>query len=234
MKSQLVTFIRKSLEIGILIAATCTVQNVSAQALPEICGTLSNHFGPYDYRPKNFKPFGQFHTHNDLLYIVENAHFTPQVESLVRGKTATHPGPDLNYTLNVFPNHHRALLAMIAYAERTKSDPPPQMTYSVTCRLQRAITFRPDDQVARLIYAAYLGKKGEIARAEAQLETVSNNPESTAFTFQNIGLIYFDMKNYDKSRMFAYKAIALGLANSILKDLLIKADQWVEPQPGAS
>lgn len=83
-----------------------------------ICGSLNNSFGPFDYRYKTSvkTELGDAHS------MVEGAHFTPQIEQLIRGKTAVEPGPDIDYTLRAFPNHHRALLSMSRLALRAKSD----------------------------------------------------------------------------------------------------------------
>lgn len=70
-------------------------------------------FGPFDYTdPETARPgkYGQ----SPPLHLVEIAHFTPEVEHLVRGKSGAIYG-DLDYTLRAFPNHHRALWSMVRY-----------------------------------------------------------------------------------------------------------------------
>src|SRR5262245_56299958 len=69
------------------------------------CGNFDYRYermaaGPADYRIAS----------DYLIRLVENAHFTPDVEMLNRGKSST-VGGDLAYTLRVFPNHPRALKA---------------------------------------------------------------------------------------------------------------------------
>jgi hypothetical protein len=75
--------------------------------LPYECGTLANHYGPFDYTNARH--------YREKLPIVERAHFNRDVESLRRGQTAVRPGPDLHYVLGTFPNHHRALYSMLNY-----------------------------------------------------------------------------------------------------------------------
>ena len=72
----------------------------SAQALDASCGSLENAYGPYDYRTDR----------GNRLYLVESAHFTPVVESLISGLSGP-LGAELDYTLRAFPNHHRALIS---------------------------------------------------------------------------------------------------------------------------
>ena len=84
----------------------------SAQTNP--CGELGNSFGPFDYRTVPEQP----------KRLVEGAHFTPVVESLIRGNTASGPGGDIDYTLRAMPNHHRALLATVRLGEIEKTGKP--------------------------------------------------------------------------------------------------------------
>lgn len=79
-----------------------------AQQVPG-CGSLQNAFGPFDYRDPEAR--------GEPLRLVESAHFTPSVESLVKGNSGTVAG-DLDYTLRAFPNHHRALYSVAQYAFR--------------------------------------------------------------------------------------------------------------------
>src|ERR1700682_2471287 len=115
--------------------ALCTL--LHAQDLDQDCGSLNNHYGPFDYRSGRDRS------------IVEKFHFTPKVENLVGGNTSMTPGGDLNYTLRVFPNHHRALMSLIRFAEEEKKDPPSEMEFSVACWFDRAERFQPDDAVVK-------------------------------------------------------------------------------------
>ena len=184
------------------------------------CGSLENHYGPYDFR-----------TDKPKLPIVDRAHFTPAVEALVRGSTASSgPGPDLNYTLTAFPNHHRALISVMNYGEKLKTAQPKDLPLLVECYFVRALRFRPDDTVARLIYATYLVKNKREPDANRQLNLVAAAVSDNAFTFYNVGLIYFDMKNYDKALEFAHKSYSLGFEATDLRDQLKKVGKWTEPE----
>ena len=135
-----------------------------AQA-PVACGSLENAFGPFDYRKVK----------GPELAIVEGEHFTPAIEALVRGKSGT-IGADIAYTLRAFPNHHRALVAMQRLGDRLKRTQPPGANWEVECYFVRAVRFVPDDAVARLLYASYLGKQNrrdEAQRQLAQVETLA-------------------------------------------------------------
>lgn len=194
--------------------------NANAQTAMPACGSLQNHYGPYDFR-----------TDRQKLPIVDNAHFTPAVEALIRGSTtAAGPGADLNYTLNAFPNHHRALMSVMNYGEKLKPSSPKDLPMSVECYFERALRFRPDDTVARMIYATFLSKNKRDLEAGKQLETASTVAGDNAFTAYNIGLIYFDMKDYDRALAQAHKAYGLGFSAPNLRDQLKNVGKWKDPE----
>lgn len=182
------------------------------------CGPLTNGYGPYDYR-----------TDRDKLPIVTGAHFTPEVEMLIRGNTSSTPGGDLDYTLRAIPNHHRALISMMRFGEKEKTPKPSGMRYTVECWFDRAIRFRPDDSIVRMIYSTYLNKNGRVPEASTQLEIATTYAKDSAFTHYNIGLHYFDLKNYDKALVQAHKAMELGFTQTALREKLESAGKWIEP-----
>jgi tetratricopeptide (TPR) repeat protein len=186
------------------------------------CGPLANAFGPFDYRTEK----------GNSLYLVESAHFTPAVEALIAGNT-TYIGGDLDYTLRAFPNHHRALMSMMRLGEKEKTTQPRASRYSVECWLMRAVQFKPDDTIARLIYATFLGKNARVPEAMQQLEQSNTLAKDNAFTHYNIGLVYFDLKQYDKSLAQAHTAYGLGFPQPGLRDQLKAAGKWKEASAGA-
>jgi len=182
------------------------------------CGSLANAYGPYDYR-----------TDHDKLPLVTGAHFTEVVESLIRGTTSKRPGGDIDYTLRAIPNNHRALIAMMRLGEKEKTPQPIGSRYSIECWFDRAIRFRPDDSIVRMIYSTFLNKNGRIQEATAQLGIATSYAKDSAFTHYNIGLHYFDLKNYDKALAQAHKAIELGFVQTDLRDQLRSVGKWTEP-----
>ena len=195
-------------------------QMAMAQSVESECGSLANGYGPYDYRTSK----GQ------ILDMVEPFHFPPQVEMLIKGN-AGYLGGDIDYTLRAFPNHHRALMTVMRYGEKTKSAKPPNMRYSVACYFDRAIRFRPDDAIVRMIYSMYLAKNGQVPDAIQQLDIAANGAEGkeNSFTHYNLGLNYFDLKEYDKSVVQAQKAYGLGFPQTALKDKLKSVGKWTQP-----
>jgi tetratricopeptide (TPR) repeat protein len=179
------------------------------------CGALKNHFGPFDY----------YTARSADVEIVETRHFTREVEQLKAGKSGYIAG-DLSYTLGVFPNHPRALNSIANLALREKRSTPEHSIFSVDCWFDRAIRFRPDDANVRMIYAVYLNKikrqKDALEQLEMAIEANSDNPNLN----YNIGLVYFDLKDYDKSLEFARRAYDGGYPLLGLKNKLKKAGVW--------
>lgn len=207
-----------------------------AQNLPDECGVLyvQGRFGPYDYRPSHYIPESTYKSHAVLLKVVEQIHFTPAVESNIRGNKSSTPGPDMSYTLHAFPNHHRALISMVALGEKEQTDKPLGSPYVVECWFKRAIAFRPDDHIVRMIYASFLVKHSRNEEADAQLRLAAQDTEGNAFTYRNIGLIYLDMKKYDEALKFAHKSMSLGLSGGPLQEQLVAAGRWTEPSESKS
>lgn len=183
------------------------------------CGSLQNGYGPYDFR-----------SDKDKLPIVLGAHFTPEVQNLVKSVTGR-IGGDIDYTLRAIPNHPAALLAMIRLGEREKTNKPSGARYTVECYLNRANRFRNDDAMVKMIYANYLAKNGQGNQALKYLNDASELGEESANLYYNIGLIYLDLKEYDKALKNAHLAYQMGFPLPGLRDRLKKAGKWVEPAP---
>ena len=148
--------------------------------------------------------------------------------TLVKGQTS-YIGDDLDFVLRYFPNHHVALSSMLRLGEKEKRSTPVIFKYSVECYFKRALMFRPDDGVVRTIYASYLYKAGKKAEALDQLNQAIQLGEDSPNTYYNMGLIYFDLKDYDKALSFAHLAYGSGFPLPGLRDKLKKAGKWQEP-----
>jgi tetratricopeptide (TPR) repeat protein len=176
------------------------------------CGELNNHYGPFDYRKGRFD-------------LVEKAHFTEEVEKLIKGSTGP-LGGDLDYTLRAIPNHVRALASLAKLELRKKGEPIQGLKWSVECYFDRAMRFQPDDAGVRTVYGGYLYKLGRTNEAVEQLtEAVKLDPENGT-AHHNLGLIYFQKKDYEKAKLHAKKADTLGFPLPGLKNKLIELGKW--------
>ena len=184
------------------------------------CGNVMvNGYGPYDYR-----------TDKNKLKIVEDFHFTPSVEALTSG--ASGPlGADLDYALRAFPNHHRALIAMTNLGLKQKTEKTVGANYPVECYFLRALAFRPDENIVRMLYAKYLAGTARKPQALNQLAAAAELAKDNAFTHYNVGLMYLDFGEYDKAIVQAHLASQLGFERVELKQKLQAAGKWREPLP---
>jgi hypothetical protein len=179
------------------------------------CGDLKNGFGPFD-----------FLTDKDRLPIVEQHHFTPEVEMLVKGHTSVDIASDLSYTLLAFPNHHRALQAMVRLGARLRAPQPPGAAYSVACHFDRALRFRPHDTTARLLFANYLFQNQRKPDALAQLAVTAPYAGDNPYTHYNMGQMYLENQEIDLAREQAHQAYALGFTLPGLREKLERLGRW--------
>ena len=209
-----------------LLIAALSGTSTFAQTVGVNCGQLRprGQFGPYDYRTERGQP----------LELVEGGHFLPQIEALISGKREKRAAPDIDYTLRAFPNHHRALMAMVRLGEKEKTSKPDGSNYTIECWFERAVLFRPDDTTVRMLYARYLNKNDQQSKAVAELGHATVLAKENGFTHYNIGLVYFEMKIYDKALASAHRALELGFDRPELRDLLKEAGQWREPSANSN
>lgn len=180
------------------------------------CGSLENSFGPFDYRGA---PEAQ-------RRLVEDYHFNGDVEGLKRGMTDVNIAHDIDYTLRVFPNHPRALWAMARLAAREKSEQPRGARYTIECYFDRALRFRSDDAHVRMVYGLHLVNLQNKTAAVEQLDKAIQLGDGDATLHYNVGLAYFDLKDYDRALAQARRAYGLGFPLPGLRDKLKRAGRW--------
>jgi len=182
-------------------------------------GDVPGAYGPFDYRTAT----------RDQKYLVEitGGHFTPSVEALKSGTTGTLSG-ELNYTLNAFPNHPRALMAMIRLGQREKTAKPLGSRHTIECWVERAIEFRPDDVNVRQIRGVYYSTQRKYKLAVADFEFVVEEQPGNANAHYNLGLAYFETGDYDRALTEAHRASALGFPLQGLQDKLKAKGKWQE------
>lgn len=184
------------------------------------CGPLAiaEAMGPYDYRSDKAR-----------LPVVEETHLTPEVIRLVPQYMGSTTGGHLDYTLRIFPNHHVALMTMIRLGEKEKRAKPAGAKYTVECYLKRAVRFRNDDATVRILYASYLSKARRKAEALSQLNEAAQLGIEGANANYNMGLISYDLNEYEKALFYAHQAYRLGYPLLGLRDKLKRVGKWKEP-----
>ncbi|MEM9056382.1 MAG: tetratricopeptide repeat protein [Pseudomonadota bacterium] len=216
------------------IAATLALALAGAAAHgarpKEDCGPLQNAYGPFDYlNPDHVAK---------KLDRVERAHFDKGVENL-KGHL-TNPGGkaqlkgDIAYTLRAFPNHHRALYAMVRLHIQNKGQPGRLMQYSADCWFDRAIRFKPDDGTVYMLYGLYLTRMDDYDDALVQYRYAENYLPESAEVAYNMGLLFAETKDYDEAREYAEKAYRLGYPLPGLRNKLKRAGAWKPAQQAAA
>ncbi len=179
--------------------------------------------GPFDYNILSNRP---------LFDIVVKVHFPPGVETLSKPATGSFAS-DIEYTLVRIPNHPRALQAFMRLGQMRKSERPDRSEFSVGCYLDRAIHFVPNDPVPRMLKAKHLAGQGKPDEAlQVLLEAEKLIPGDANLAY-NLGLVYFDLKQYGPSLDAAHRAYQAGFPLPGLRDKLKRAGVWREPAPVA-
>lgn len=200
-----------------LYAAQAPWVGMDLKGLP--CKGGSQGYGPFDYT--KYRDRGK-------LPVVEQHHFTPEVENHTGGKEGYIEG-DLDYTLRAIPNHHKALLSTIRYQLKINKkiliNPRPLMS-PVECYLQRAIYFSPNDAAAISLFAYYLKEIGQLEKASSLYEkALVIDPDNEKIEY-SYSLLLIELKQYDKALEYAEKSYAHGRPPQGLKKKLIKLGVW--------
>ncbi|MBV1914286.1 MAG: hypothetical protein KUG72_02815 [Pseudomonadales bacterium] len=205
---------------GLCVYALCLfVARIALAQLPAECGSLANHYGPFNYANPQHKL--------QKLAVVENAHFTRNVEQLISGKSGTIEG-DLDYTLRAFPNHHRALAAFSNLDRLRKRSNPEYKTgyFTVECYFLRAVAYAPQDPVVYLLYGIYHDRMKQSEKAERNYrKSIDLDGESSAAHY-NLGLLYYRLARYDESLKHAKIAYSYGYPLPGLMKKLKKSGHW--------
>lgn len=160
-------------------------------------------FGPYDYLQRNML--------KAQLEVVEESHFNEEVESLKKGMSASAMG-DIHYTLQTWPNHHRALNSAFRYRLQHKelwaSGDNTAQNYPAECYLQRAIKFSPNDPIPYMLHGMLMHQMKQYAAAlKSYREAIRLRPDDLV-TQYNMGLTLVELKQYQEAQQVADKVYA--------------------------
>lgn len=209
------------LAVPLLASAQFTITRYAPAGPPGPgCGDFNYEktaIGPLDYRV----------TPPDEIEFIEVRHFPPHVERLVRGEKGTIAG-DIAYTLRAIPNHPRALRSAAELTRRNGGVTPKDLQYSVACWFDRAIAYRPDDPYVRVAWGFELIRSKETRAALEQVKVAESLANGNSQIHYNVGLLYFDLKEYEKSMANARIAYTQGFNLPGLRDKLTKAGKWKE------
>lgn len=205
----------------IWIWAICLALLLPVGAAFAACGDIiadAGGFGPYDYRDPSIL--------SHRLPLVENVHFTPDIENLSETRNTRILAQNIQYTLRKFPNHHRALDAVSRLAVREGSPQPEGLVYPVECWFQRAVVFQTRDGMVRMLYGLHLSR---LERHEEAVEHMNAglrlNPDNPMIQYQ-LGLLYLEVGNHEEAARLGREADAAGYPVGDLKQRLEQAGYW--------
>lgn len=202
--------------------ATLTLAQTAMAQDASSCGDIKNAYGPYDYTNAAHR--------EEYLPIVEEFHFDAGVENL-RGRIGVEfseatVGGDIGYTLRAFPNHHRALYAMVRYNLESVPRGAKKMRYSVECWFNRAKRFAPHDAVVVMLEGLYYQRVSRYEEAKATYaQALAMAPESPEVNY-NAALLYTELEEYDLAVKHALLAYELGYPLPGLRNKLKRLGKW--------
>lgn len=191
--------------------------------------------GPFDFRDP--VALAQY------KYKVESVHFTASVQALTKGATGS-VWADLDYTLAVFPNHPSALYVMSELFRKKATSRhegkldfrryfagmPPERS-NAEFYFDRAAEFAPDDDMVWLVYGIHFHREKQYHKAltsyQKALEINPRNPE----IHYNMGLSYFELRDYKNAEMHGGKAYEAGYPLQGLKKKLAAVGVTVPASP---
>lgn len=80
--------------------------------------------------------------------------------------------------------------------------------------------------MVRVLYGNYLAQRGRATEARQHLATAETNAGNDAQVIYNLGLAYFELKDYDKAAGFAKKAQEMGIQFTGLQQRLQRVGKW--------
>ena len=207
----------------VVMGSTAAQQSIPKRQAPWVGVTLDGRTCTGG-DPRNYGPF-DYITDREMLFRVDDNHFSPQVEQLLAGDTTRHPMGDVNYTLVRFPNHHRALYTAIRFSLGESSFDGLDR-FPAECFLQRANNFSPNDPVPFMLYGLYLHRLGELDEALEKYQKAEELTPGDANLLYNLGLIHFDLGNFTQAKQYAEKAYSLGIELPGLRRKLQEEGYW--------
>ncbi len=207
-----------------------TLLPLDAVASPRItfAGNPCPHIepGPWDGVPQDYRD----HSKKPRLKNVEEHHFTSSVEQIRPGggRSAT-VIDDINYTLRAFPNHHKALYAIMRYSWKYKGKEfgtvaPPE------CHFQRTLSIFNDDPVVHMLYGIYLHKAGNLKMALMEYQAAEQLEFNSSELSYNMGLLFTELKDYPNARKYAEKAYSAKYPLPGLRKKLMRLGEWLEAE----
>lgn len=203
----------RSIQRCSLLLAGLLVLLVAISARP----VLAQH--GQDYYAAGLQP-----TTKELLGNVEKYHLQKAEDSLRSGRYA-YSWDDTDFILRAFPNHPRGLRLISEICIRWRDQRCAAERY-----FDKAVALNPSSAETYLIYGVYLQKAGHPRDAIKRYQQAIELDPGSANAHYNLGLTYFQLKDFERANQHAQTAYRLGFPLEGLRRNLKQAGAW-KPLP---
>lgn len=190
-----------------------------AAALREnVCGSLQNSVGPWDYRTRGMTSRLRW-DHADNI----RNHYDPAIRRMNDGEYSERVIGDLDFLVRVWPNHVPGLRALIQY---NQAGGKVYRYRTVECYLERARRFAPNDPAVALLEGGFYLRQRELERARKSFDAAREMQPDSMDVHYNLGLFYIEAREFDKAVFHAKEAYSLGYPLPGLKNRLKQLGHW--------
>lgn len=162
-----------------------------------------------------------------LIKDVEEHHIGPGIQRM-NGKPHMwiYALQDFDFVLAYYPNHPQGLKLKAEVAMKMGK---PQLAEE---SFQKAIRLYPHTTGTYILYAIFLQQNGKLEAAEANYKKALDSEPASVNAHYNLGLLYFDKKQYELANAHAQQAYAMGHPLPGLRKKLESINAW-KPEPGS-
>lgn len=155
-------------------------------------------------------------------------HLDPASRRMQEGEYSRNVIADIDWTLVRYPNHQGALSLLIKYALAGGRNYDFQ---SPECYFKWALDFAPDDGNVLMARAYYNWRTNKIDAAIGDYQEAIKLMPGSATANYNLGLIYFEQKQFQEAAKYAAVAYQLGYPLPALRDKLAGAGYKLPTPP---
>ena len=199
----------------VLIGTVLSAVLAAAVAAP-VAAQRGSEVGVRDYYTAGSTPDGA-----RALANLEQHHIAPGLARL-KGRNYQGALEDFTFILSSFPNHPQALALVSDVCDVQWKD----ARCDSESWFQRAVEINPRVAQTHVLYGLHRQRRGRANEAmQAYKRALELNPASSNAHY-NLGLAYFDQKQFDLANQHAQASYALGFPLPGLRDKLNRAGQW--------
>jgi tetratricopeptide (TPR) repeat protein len=165
-----------------------------------------------------------------VLRNVEGYHLQPGIDHL-RAREFRQAMAEFEFILAVYPNHPRALMLLSDVCEQSRS---MECTNAADSWFEKAVAINPNAAATYVMFGIYNHKSHRLdAAIKSYKRALELSPNSVNANY-NLGLAYFEQKQYALANEVAQRAYASGASLPGLRDKLKTVGAWHPLESGDS